>query len=71
MTPSRTVLLVGGPWEGRMLLAPTGPMPEEVRLAGPEAPPCTYRHRADDRDRPQLRVLRYEQRDDPRPPATA
>ena len=64
-TPSRTVLLLGGPWEGRMLLNCTGPMPEEVRLAGPEVPPSSYRRRADDRDRPQLRVLRYEPGDGP------
>lgn len=64
-TPPRTVLLVGGPWEGRMLLARTGPMPEEIRLAAPGAPPCSYRCRADDRDRPRLRVLRYEPGDSP------
>lgn len=58
--PPRAVLLVGGPWEGRMLLARAGPMPEEIQLAGPGAPPCSYRRRAGDRDRPQLRVLRYE-----------
>jgi hypothetical protein len=63
--PPRTVLLVGGPWEGRMLLARTGPMPEEIRLAAPEAPPCSYCRRADDRDRPRLRVLRYEPGDAP------
>ena len=67
MTPPRTVLLLGGPWEGRMLLTRTGPMPEEVWLAGPEAAVCSYRHRADDRDRPQLRVLRYEPADGLRP----
>jgi hypothetical protein len=59
-TPPCKVLLVGGPWQGRILLARAGPMPEEVRLAGPEVPVCSYRHRAGDRDRPQLRVLRYE-----------
>jgi len=57
--PSRMVLLVGGPWEGQVLLTRVGPMPEEVRLAGPQMPPCSYR-RAGDRDRPQVRVLRYE-----------
>lgn len=62
--PPRTVLLVGGPWEGQMLLARAGPMPEEIRLAGPQVPPCSYR-RAGDRDRPQLRVLRYEPPDGP------
>jgi hypothetical protein len=60
MTPPLTVLLVGGPWDGQMLLARAGPMPEEIQLAGPGAPPCSYRRRAGDRDRPQLRVLRYE-----------
>lgn len=65
--PPRTVLLVGGPWEGRMLLARTGPMPEEIQLAGPGAPPCSYRRRAGDRDRPRLRVLRYEPDDGSRP----
>lgn len=68
--PPRTVLLVGGPWAGRMLLARTGPMPEEIRLAGPEAAPCRYRRRADDRDRPQLRVLRYEPDDGAGPTAS-
>ena len=63
--PPRIVLLVGGPWEGRMLLARTGPMPEEIQMAVPEAPPCSYRRRADDRDRPRLRVLRYEPGDGP------
>lgn len=57
-TPSpRTVLLIGGPWEGRMLLTRTGPMPEDIQLAAPWAPPCSYR-RANWRDRPQLPVLR-------------
>ena len=60
VTPPRTVLLLGGPWQGQMLLTGTGPMPEEVWLAGPEAAVCSYRHRAGDGDRPQLRVLRYE-----------
>lgn len=68
--PPQTVLLVGGPWEGRMLLARTGPMPEEIRLAGPQAPPCSYRRRADDRDRPRLRVLRYEPDDGAGPAAS-
>jgi hypothetical protein len=67
--PPRTVLLVGGPWAGRMLLARTGPMPEEIRLAGPEVPPCSYRRRTDDRNRPQLRVLRYEPDDGTGPAA--
>ena len=58
--PPRTVLLVGGPWEGRVLLPVTGPVPEEVWLAAPEVAACCYRHRPDDRDRPRLRVLRYE-----------
>jgi hypothetical protein len=31
--PSRTVLLIGGPWEGQILLTRLGPMPEEVRAA--------------------------------------
>jgi hypothetical protein len=68
--PPRTVLLVGGPWQGRMLLARTGPMPEEIQLAGPEAVPCSYRRRAGDRDRPQLRVLRYEPGDGTGPAAS-
>jgi hypothetical protein len=33
--PPRTVLLIGGPWEGRMLLTRTGLMPEEIKLAAP------------------------------------
>lgn len=69
MTPLRTVLLVGGPWEGRMLLACAGPMPEEIRLAVPGVPPCSYRRRTGDRDRPQLRVLRYEPDDGAGPAA--
>jgi hypothetical protein len=67
--PPRTVLLPGGPWQGQVLLTGTGPMPEEVWLAGLEASVCGYRHRAGDRDRPQLRVLRYEPGDDGRPAA--
>jgi hypothetical protein len=67
--PPRTVLLVGGPWEGQMLLARAGPMPEEIRLAGPGARPCSYRRRADDRDRPRLRVLRYQPDDGTGPSA--
>ena len=55
MRRPRTVLLVGGPWEGPMQLTLTGPMPEDVWLARPvQAPACHYRHQADDRDRPQL-----------------
>jgi hypothetical protein len=69
-TPPRTVLLLGGPWQGQMLLTRTGPMPEEVRLAGPEVAVCSYRYRAGDRDRPQLRVLRYEPGDGRRPAAS-
>lgn len=67
--PPRAVLLVGGPWEGRVLLPVTGPVPEEVWLAAPDVPACCYRHRADDRDRPQLRVLRYEPAGHPGPAA--
>lgn len=67
--PPRTVLLVGGPWEGRVLLPVTGPVPEEAWLAAPEVPACRYRHRADDRHRPQLRVLRYEPAGSPGPAA--
>jgi hypothetical protein len=59
-TPPRTVLLVGGPWEGQVLLPVTGPVPQEVWLAALGAPACCYRHRPDDRDRGRLRVLRYE-----------
>jgi len=69
-TPPRTVLLLGGPWQGQMLLTRSGPMPEEMWLAGPEAAVCSYRHRAGDRDRPQLRVLRYEPGDGRRPAAS-
>ena len=61
--PPRTVLLVGGPWDGRVLLPVTAPVPEEVRLSAPEVPACCYRYRAGDRDRPHLRVLRYEPAD--------
>jgi len=73
MPPPCTVLLVGGPWAGRVLLPVTAPMPEEVWLAAPEAPACCYRHRADDRDRPWLRMLRYEPAGGPKPgrPAAA
>ena len=63
MTPPRMVVLIGGPWEGQMLLTPVSPMPEELWLVGIDAPACRYRHLADDRDRPQLRVLRYEPAD--------
>lgn len=63
--PPRTVLLIGGPWEGRVLLPVTGPAPEEVWLAAPDVPACCYRYRAGDQDRPQLRVLRYEPADGP------
>ena len=65
-TPPRTVLL-GGPWEGRMPLTRSGPMPEEVWLAGPGRSVCSYRHRAGDGDRPKLRMLRYEPGDGSRP----
>ena len=61
----------GCAWEGRMLLAPAGPMPEEVWLVSPGVSACRYRRRAGDRDRPQLRVLRYEQGDGPGPSAAA
>jgi hypothetical protein len=57
--PSRTVLLIGGPWEGQILLTRLGPMPEEVRLFGPEMPPCSYHRHELDRNRPELRMLRY------------
>ena len=64
--PACTVLLIGGPWEGRVLLARTGAMPEEVCLAvGPGLPPCRYRRCAADRDRLQLRMLRYESGEGP------
>jgi hypothetical protein len=69
-TPPRTVLLLDGPWEGRVLLTRTGPMPEEMWLAGPGASVGSYRHRAGDRDRPQLRALRYEPGDGRRPAAS-
>jgi hypothetical protein len=70
MAPVRTVLLLGGPWEGRMLLPPAGPVPEEVWRAAAGASACCYRHPADERDRPQMRVLRYEPADEPRPTAS-
>ena len=66
-TPPRTVLLLDGPWEGRVLLTRTGPMPEEMWLAGPGASVGSYRHRAGDRDRPKLRTPRYEPGDGRRP----
>jgi len=59
-TPPRTLLLVGGPWQGQILLTGAGAMPEAVWLASAGAPACSYRRRACERDRPQLRVLRYE-----------
>ena len=68
--PPPTVLLLGGPWEGRMQLTRAGPMPEEVLLAGQGMPPCSYRRRLDDGDRPQLRILRYEPCEGPETAAT-
>ena len=59
-TPPRTLLLVGGPWQARILLTGAGAMPEAVWLASAGTPVCGYRRRACERDRPQLRVLRYE-----------
>ena len=59
-TPPRTLLLVGGPWQGQILLTGAGAMPEAVWLASEGTPVCSYRRRARERDRPQLRVLRYE-----------
>ena len=58
--PPRTLLLVGGPWQGQILLTGAGAMPEAVLLASQGTPVCSYRRRARERDRPQLRVLRYE-----------
>lgn len=66
--PLGTVQLLGGLWDGRVLLAArTGPVPEEVWLAVPGMPACRYR--ADDRDQPRLRALRYEPGDGPGPEA--
>ena len=58
--PPRTLLLVGGPWQGQILLTGAGAMPEAVWLASEGTPVCSYRRRAREHDRPQLRVLRYE-----------
>jgi len=58
--PPRTLLLVGGPWQGQILLTGAGAMPEAVWLASQGTRVCSYRRRARERDRPQLRVLRYE-----------
>ncbi len=62
--PSRTVMLIGGPCEGQILLTRLGPMPEEVRLFGPEMPPCTYHRHELDRNGPELRMLRYDPDDE-------
>jgi len=70
--PLGAVQLLGGPWDGRVLLADlAGPVPEEVWLAGPGMPACRYRYRCrtDDRDQPRPRVLRYEPGDGSRPAA--
>ena len=58
--PQRTLLLVGGPCPGRLVLTGTGAMPEFISLASPGAPVCSYRYQARGRDGPQIRVLRYE-----------
>jgi hypothetical protein len=58
--PPRTLLLVGGPWQGQIQLTGAGAMPEAVWLASAGAPACSYRRHEGDRDRPRLRVLRYE-----------
>lgn len=69
--PARTLLLVGGPWQGQFQLTGCGTaMPEAVLLASAGESMRCYHCHAGDHDRPRLRVLRYEPDEHGRPAET-